>query len=122
MKKILIAEDNENIRELISVTFTGLSGYDVMEVDSAEKAIEATKTYKPDLVLMDVMMPGPIDGIEATRIIKNDSDTSGIVIIILTAKGQKQDIEVGKEGGADDYIIKPFSPGELIRRIESVLT
>ncbi|MBT3923003.1 MAG: response regulator [Nitrospina sp.] len=122
MKKILIAEDNENIRELISVTFTGLSGYDVMEVDSAEKAIEATKTYKPDLVLMDVMMPGPIDGIEATRIIKNDSDTSGIVIIILTAKGQKQDIEVGKEVGADDYIIKPFSPGELIRRIESVLT
>ena len=122
MKKILIAEDNENIRELISVTFTGLSGYDVIEVDSAEKAIEATKTYKPDLVLMDVMMPGPIDGIEATRIIKNDSDTSGIVIIILTAKGQKQDIEVGKEVGADDYIIKPFSPGELIRRIESVLT
>ena len=61
MKKILIAEDNENIRELISVTFTGLSGYDVMEVDSAEKAIEATKTYKPDLVLMDVMMPG-LDG------------------------------------------------------------
>ena len=121
MKKILIAEDNENIRELISVTFTGLSGYDVMEVDSAEKAIEATKTYKPDLVLMDVMMPGPIDGIEATRIIKNDSDTSGIVIIVLTAKGQKQDIEVGNAAGADDYIIKPFSPVELIRRVESAL-
>jgi two-component system, OmpR family, phosphate regulon response regulator PhoB len=121
MKKILIAEDNENIRELISVTFTGLSGYDVMEVDSAEKAVEATKTYKPDLVLMDVMMPGPIDGIEATRIIKNDSDTSGIVIIVLTAKGQKQDIEVGNAAGADDYIIKPFSPVELIRRVESAL-
>lgn len=122
MKKILVVDDSEKIRELISVTLAGAGGCEIMEVDSGEKATEVAKTNKPDLILMDIMMPGKIDGIEATRIIKNDPDTSGIVIIVLTAKGQELDIEVGREAGADDYFIKPFSPMALLDKIQEFLS
>jgi len=92
-----------------------------MEADSGEKAIEIAKAHKPSLILMDIVMPGKIDGIEATRIIKNDPETSGIIIFMLTAKGQQQDIEIGREAGADDYIAKPFSPISLLDKIREVL-
>ncbi len=80
-----------------------------------------TKAEKPDLIIMDIMMPGGIDGLEATRIIKNDPDTKNCKIIVLSAKGQEIDKEKGAEAGADDYFVKPFSPLDLIKKVEEVL-
>jgi two-component system alkaline phosphatase synthesis response regulator PhoP len=71
---------------------------------------------------MDVMMPGDIDGLEATRILKSDPETKETLIIMLTAKGQKEDVDIGIKAGANDYFVKPFSPIELINKVEDVLS
>ena len=120
MKKILIVDDQKEVRELVEVTLrTG--EYNVLQADSGEQAVETAKSEKPDLIIMDIMMPGKFDGLEATRIIKNDPETKDISIIILTAKGQQFDKEKGFEAGASDYFSKPFSPLELIKKVEEVL-
>jgi two-component system, OmpR family, phosphate regulon response regulator PhoB len=121
VKKILIVDDQERIRELVRVTLDGVDDYQIFEAGSGKQAVELAGKEQPDLILMDVTMPGEFDGLKATQIIKSDPSTQGIYIIMLTAKGQVSDIEAGKEAGADGYFIKPFSPVELIRRIESVL-
>ena len=120
MKKILIVDDQPEVRELVSVTLSS-GGYIILQTDRGDKAVELAIREKPDLILMDIMMPGAIDGLEAAKIIKNDPETKGVTIIMLTAKGQKKDFEKSIEVGADDYFIKPFSPLELIRKIEEVL-
>ena len=120
MKKIMIVDDQPEVRELVEVTLLSDS-YEILQTDTGEKAIEMAIREKPDIILMDIMMPGRIDGIEATRIIKSNPDTKDLHIIILTAKGQKKDIEIGLLSGADDYFIKPFSPLMLINKIEEVV-
>lgn len=120
MKKILIVDDQLQIRELVEVTLrTG--EYEVLQADSGEKAVEIAKSEKPDLIIMDIMMPGEFDGLEATRILKNDPETKEIFVLILTAKGQQFDRKKGTEAGADDYFSKPFSPLDLIKKVEEVL-
>jgi len=84
-------------------------------------AVDIAKAEKPDLIMMDIMMPGDIDGLEATRIIKSDPETKDCIVIILTAKGQETDKEAGFAAGADGYFIKPFSPLELMRKVDEVL-
>jgi len=120
MKKILIVDDQAELRELVEVTLRG-DDYKIVKAKSGEEAIERTKAEKPDLILMDIMMPGGIDGLDATRIIKNDPKTNDCKIIMLTAKGQEVDKKKGIEVGADDYFTKPFSPLKLIQKIEEVL-
>jgi len=120
MKKILIVDDQLRIRELVEVTLR-ISDYRILQAESGEEAIEIVKTEKPDLTIMDIMMPGGIDGLEATRILKNDPGTKDCAIIMLTAKGQEADREKGLEAGADGYFIKPFSPLDLIRKVEEIL-
>lgn len=120
MKKILIVDDQVEIRELVEVTLrTG--EYNVLQADNAEQAVETAKSEKPDLIIMDIMMPGKFDGLEATRLIKNDPETKDITVIILTAKGQQFDKKKGFEAGANDYFSKPFSPLDLIKKVEEVL-
>jgi CheY-like chemotaxis protein len=121
LKKILIVDDRSEVRELVEVTLKS-EEYQILQANSGTRAIEIAREQKPDLVLMDVMMPGKIDGIEAARIIKNDPATRGIIIIMLTSKGQVDDIKNGFAVGANDYFVKPFSPLDLIKKVEEMLS
>ena len=116
---ILIIEDEPDISELIEYNLTQ-SGYSIIVSNNGEKGIEITRKHLPDLILLDLMLPG-IHGIDVCRILKNDKDTSSVSIIMLTALGQEEDIIKGLETGADDYVTKPFSFPILEARIVSVL-
>ena len=120
MKKILIVEDNPAIRELVVETLQD-PGCQILESENGEDAIQVFDREKPELIIMDVMMPGRLDGLEATRIIKDSPDGEKCSIILLTARGQKEDISKGLKAGADDYLVKPFSPMELINKVEAIL-
>ncbi len=118
MKKILLVDDNEQIRLLVQATLEG-SNYDFFSATNGKEAVEKVVSVKPDLILLDVMMP-EMDGFEACRLIKSNLETKSTPIIMLTAKGQEADIEKGKECGADDYFIKPFSPLALLKKIDEI--
>lgn len=117
-EKILIVEDEEDILELVRFNLHR-EGYQVTGVASGEKALEAVGKGHPDLILLDLMLPGT-DGMEVCRTLKGDGETRDIPVIMLTAKGEESDIVSGLELGADDYITKPFSPKVLIARIRAV--
>lgn len=117
MKKILIAEDESSIRELVAINLKK-SGYQVLEARDGAEALELyNKNNDIDIALLDIMMPR-IDGLEVCEILRHRNPTLGI--ILLTAKTQERDKVTGLMSGADDYITKPFSPAELMARIESV--
>lgn len=118
-KKILVVEDEEDILELVEYNL-GKNGFAVTAVTSGEEALESIRTRLPDLVLLDLMLPG-IDGLEICKRLKGEAATQRIPVIMLTAKGEESDIVTGLELGADDYITKPFSPKVLIARIRTVL-
>ena len=117
--KILIIEDDKDIRDLISFNLLK-NGYKTILSRDGEKGIEKAKNEKPDLVLLDLMLPG-IHGLDVCKILKTDSSLNKLSIIMLTALGQEEDIIKGLEAGADDYITKPFSFKILLARIKSVL-
>lgn len=120
MKKVLIVDDHAEVRRLVEMTLR-VDDYEILQAQNGKEAIEIARNNKPDLIIMDIMMPGNIDGLKATRILKDDPETKDIIIIMLTAKGQEFDKEKGLEAGADDYFTKPFSPLELIKKVEEVL-
>ena len=120
MKKILIVDDRLEVRELVEATLR-TKEYEILQASTGEEALEIVRVEKPHLILMDIMMPGGMDGLEATRILKDSPDTKDCTIIILTAKAQKTDREKGLEAGADDYFVKPFSPLGLIKKVEEAL-
>lgn len=116
---IVVVEDESDILEIISYNLRR-EGYRVVDLFSGEEALDTIKRNKPDLVLLDVMLPG-MDGLEVCRQLKSVQETKNIPIIMLTAKGEEADIVCGLELGADDYITKPFSPKVLVARIRTVL-
>ncbi len=118
MKKVLIAEDESAIREIISITLKR-AGYEVTEACDGQQALDIyhSKNGEFDVVLLDIMMPN-VDGLEVCKSLRNESSTVGI--IMLTAKTQEMDKVSGLLMGADDYITKPFSPSELMARVDSV--
>jgi two-component system phosphate regulon response regulator PhoB len=118
-ERILIVDDEEDILELVRVSLEKES-YPTICAESGEKALSIARSELPDIIVLDLMMPG-IDGLEVTRRIKADPDTKDIFIVMLSAKGEEADIITGLELGADDYVTKPFSPKILIARIRSVL-
>ena len=118
-EKILVVEDEKDIQELLQYNLAK-EGYAVVGVTSGEDALQAASTELPDLVLLDLMLPG-VDGLEVCRRLKRDPNTQGLPIVMLTAKGEEADIVTGLELGADDYIPKPFSPRVLIARLRAVL-
>jgi two-component system, OmpR family, phosphate regulon response regulator PhoB len=120
VKKILIVDDVEEIRDLVEKTLRR-TDRQVFKADNGEKGVKIAIAEAPDLIMMDVMMPGSIDGLEATRFLKNHPQTRKSKIVLLTAKGQTVDREKGIEAGADDYIAKPFSPLELMRKVDEIL-
>ena len=117
--KIFIVEDEEDIIELLRHNLAR-EGYQVFTATTGEEAIKNVPSRMPDLVLLDLMLPG-IDGLEVCRELKRAPQTAGIPIIMVTAKGEESDIVAGLELGADDYIIKPFSLKVLIARVRSLL-
>lgn len=120
MKKIVIVDDDLAVRELVDATL-GSENYNIFQAENGEQAIEIAKTEKPDLIIMDIAMPGGIDGFETTRILKSDPETKGSVIIILSGKSQDVERKKGFEVGADDYFTKPFSPLALIKKVEEMI-
>lgn len=120
MKTILIVDDQPEVRELVSVTLE-VGTHRTLTAASGAEALEIARREQPDLILLDVMLPGGPDGIEVCRRLKSDAATQGIHIVMLTARGQERDRQNGFEAGADDYFIKPFSPLQLIQKVEEVL-
>ena len=118
-KKILIVDDEEDICELVRYNLLR-DGFKVTCSNSGENALKKAVSINFDLILLDLMLPG-IDGLEVAKILKKDTRTEQISIIMLTAKGEEADIVTGLEIGADDYITKPFSPRVLVARVRSVL-
>ena len=116
---ILAVDDEVHILELISFNLKA-AGYHVVTALTGEEALKRCEVEKPSLVLLDIMLPG-IDGLEVCRRLKGDRTTSNIPIIMLTARGDEVDKILGLELGADDYITKPFSVGELAARVKSLL-
>jgi len=115
--KILVVEDDRDIVELIEYNLRK-EGYQVISAASGEEGLEMAKSEKPDIALLDLMLPG-VDGLEVCKLIKINPATADIQIIIVSAKGEETDIVTGLELGADDYITKPFSPKILIARIRA---
>ena len=118
-ERILAVDDEEDILELVSYNLAR-EGYHVLTTDSGEKALNIARKESPDLIVLDMMLPG-IDGLEVTKSLKNDKRTAEIPIIMLTAKGEEADVVTGLELGADDYVTKPFSPRVLVARVKAVL-
>lgn len=120
MRNVLIVEDQADIRRMIHFTLE-CEDYALHEAENGSDGLAAARRIKPDVLLLDVMMPGEIDGIGVCRALKNDPATAAIRIVLLTARGQKTDIEVGEAAGCDAYLVKPFSPLQLLQTIESLL-
>ena len=117
--KILIVEDEEAIREMIAFHLSR-AGFETIEASDCREARELLADNQPDLALVDWMLPDS-SGLELTRMLKRDSNYEDLAIIMLTARAEERDKVSGLEGGADDYVTKPFSPRELIARIHAVL-
>jgi CheY-like chemotaxis protein len=120
MAKILIVDDEPAIRFLITATLED-EGYELYEAADGREAATLVGDVHPDLIIMDVMMPG-LTGYELCARLKQDPATQGIVIIMLTAKGQEQDRRCCEQAGADHYLRKPFSPMELSTLVASFLS
>jgi len=119
-KKIVIIEDDKFLRELISKKLSD-AGYEVLEAIDGEEGIKRVKESKPDLVLLDLILPG-IDGFEVLSQIKQDPLFSDLPVIILSNLGQKEDVEKGLKLGAVDFLVKAhFTPGEIIEKIKKIL-
>jgi DNA-binding response OmpR family regulator len=115
----LIAEDDRDIRELVTAKLTA-AGYEVQAYANGPAALAAIREHRPDVALLDVMMPG-ISGIEILSRLQEDAVTRTIPVILLTARSQEFDIRSGFAVGAADYIVKPFSPRDLVARVNAVL-
>jgi two-component system alkaline phosphatase synthesis response regulator PhoP len=119
-KKILVVDDEIYILHILDFSL-GAEGYEVITAVDGEEALQKARTERPDLIVLDIMMP-KVDGFEACRRLKADPETSPIPVILLTAKGREVDRQMGMEVGADDYIVKPFCPTRLIEKIGSYLS
>ncbi len=118
-KKILIADDNENIREALTYLLED-EGYSLSIAKDGAETLAKVREEHPDILFLDIMMP-EVNGYDVCRIIKNDPSLKNIYVIMLTAKGQVAEQERGRAVGADEYIVKPFSPMEILSKIKDIL-
>jgi DNA-binding response OmpR family regulator len=117
--KILIVDDNLQMRNLLRITFSTHPEYQLLQAQNGAEALEVLQNEKPDIVFLDIMMPGDIDGLGVCKWIKS-SEYQATFVVLLSAKGQKADIELGLETGADMYLTKPFSPIALLEVVEKI--
>lgn len=120
MKKILIADDNENIRDALTYLLED-EGYELLLAKDGADTIRKVRSLRPDILFLDIMMP-EINGYDVCRTIKSDPDLKNTYVIMLTAKGQLMEQERGKAVGADEYIVKPFSPMEILTKVKAILS
>jgi two-component system response regulator MtrA len=120
MAKIVVADDDVDVRMLVMMKLQH-SGHDVVGVENGRDAVDACRTTRPDLVVLDLMMPG-MSGLDACQAIRADPQMADTSIILLTARAQDSDVDAGMASGADAYVTKPFSPRELASRVDSLLT
>jgi DNA-binding response OmpR family regulator len=118
-KRVLIAEDDRDIRELVATKLRSV-GLEVIEVTDGTAALEAIRTDRPDLVLLDVMMPG-LSGLDVIEELRSSALTVDLPAILLTARSQEFDVQAGLSLGATDYVVKPFSPRDLVDRVQAAL-
>jgi len=118
--RILIAEDDDDVLETIQLNLE-LEGFEVHVARDGDQALAQARAVEPDLILLDVVMPGP-DGIAVARKLKDDPRTRDVPVIFLTAKSTASDAAVGLAAGADDYIVKPFDPLDLVARVRRGLS
>lgn len=116
-QKLLIVDDHDALRALLKMTLE-FSDFDLIEAINGQQALAMVEKDAPDVVILDIMMPGEIDGIAVCRQIKDNPATAHIKVILLSAKGQTEDIRIGGDAGADAYFVKPFSPMSLLESIE----
>lgn len=116
-RRILLVEDDENLIEMVHLAFEGENGFHLEVARSGRQGLEKAEAWKPDLILMDVVMP-EMNGYEAVRALKGRAATKHIPVFFLTAKSLEGDIQEGKQAGGDLYIVKPFSPFELMTVIQ----
>jgi two-component system alkaline phosphatase synthesis response regulator PhoP len=119
LQTVLIADDEHNIRHILDFSLHA-EGFDVLSAHNGEDALTMARDRRPDLIILDVMMPGR-GGIETCRALKQDPETAGIPIILLTARSSPADRKAGAEAGADQYITKPFSPQRVIETVQLLL-
>lgn len=119
MARILIAEDERDIRDLITFTLR-FAGHEVLVTSNGEEALETALKEVPDLILLDVRMPR-MTGYEACKQIKANEKTGQIPVVFLSAKGQEAEVQTGIEAGAQEYILKPFAPDQLVERVKTLL-
>lgn len=119
--RILIVEDQADIRKLIRMTLE-FGDFELHEAPDGESGLNLARAVRPHVMLLDVMMPGLLDGYQVCRHIKQDPELRQIQVIMLTARGQAADVAAGEKAGADAYLVKPFSPLELIDRVEAMVT
>ena len=119
MKKLLIVDDQPNIRQMICLAVG--NSLSLKEADDADAALESILAERPDAIVLDVMMPGSMNGFQLCERIKRDSELAGIYVVLVTARGQVADQELGRALGADAYFVKPFSPLSLVRHLTDAL-
>jgi DNA-binding response OmpR family regulator len=119
-KIILIVDDQAELRKLVRMTLE-CDDYELHEAKDGQQALTLAKLLQPDLVILDIMMPGEIDGYQVCKKLKEECSEKIASVILLTAKGQMTDLKEGIRAGADNYLIKPFSPLELIEYVENAL-
>jgi two-component system phosphate regulon response regulator PhoB len=118
MRKLLMADDESGVRSLVKMTLES-DAYEIIEASDGEEALRLAREHRPDLMLLDVSMPG-MTGFDVCRSLKDDPETEGIKVIMLTARAQQMDMEEGQKAGADDYFTKPFSPVALLKKVDEV--
>ncbi|WP_058088063.1 MULTISPECIES: response regulator transcription factor [Aquabacterium] len=119
--RILIVEDQPDICKLIRMTLE-FGDFEIHEANDGETGLNMARAIKPSIMLLDVMMPGLLDGYQVCTRIKQDPSLQSIQVVMLTARGQASDIAAGEAAGADAYLVKPFSPLELIERVEAMVS
>ena len=120
MTVVLVADDDADIRDLVTFKLEQV-GLEVIAVEDGQAALEQARSRRPALAVLDVSMPG-LSGIDVCRMLRADPATAAMLIIMLTARVQEQDVEGGFSAGADDYVTKPFSPRELVSRIQALMS
>lgn len=118
-KRVLVVDDQPELRKLITMTLQ-MGDYEVQEAEDATEGLDKVKTFRPDVLLLDVMMPGEMDGYQLCELLKKDEDFNYLSVVLLTARGQSSDLEEGKRVGADRYLVKPFSPLQLVQTVREL--
>ncbi len=118
--RILIVDDSDELRELLRRT-VGSDDIEIFEASDGPSAVATARKHVPDLIFMDILMPGEFDGFEACRRIKADEKTASCCVVFLSGRAGRRDIEEGGKAGGDSFLIKPFSPIELIRKVDEFI-